>query len=90
MYNIPKKTDTKDLLEIFGKFEKIIFLKINNYQAYNNYFCILCVHKIDKKNYKTKIFDNSLYDVLTKIRSFKNNYRLLAKKIKKIDDFNYY
>ena len=32
-----------------------MFLKINNYQAYNNTFWILCLHKLDKINYKTKI-----------------------------------
>lgn len=89
-YNLPKENDIKEMLKIFGKFEKVIFLKVNNYGSFNNNFWILCYNKLDKKDYLKNIYDVSFYNVLNEIRKYKNIYRSIIKKIKKIDDFIYY
>jgi hypothetical protein len=90
LFNMPKKNDVKDLLKIFGKFEKIIILKVSDYKPFNNNFWILCYNKLESKDYKKNIYDTSFYDVLNQISEYKNNYRYLMKKISNSDDFNYY
>ena len=85
-----KKNDVKDLLKIFGKFDKVIILKVSDYRPFNNNFWILCCNKLDKKNYKKNIYVTSFYDILNEITFYKNNYRYLMKKISNTEDFNYY
>ena len=48
------------------------------------------IRKLDKKDYKTNIYDASFFDALTEIRKYKNNYRKIIKLMKNIDNFNYY
>ena len=90
LWNMPKKNDVKDLLKLFGKFEKIIILKVSDYRPFNNNFWILCYSKLESKDYKKNIYDTSFYDVLHQISIYKNNYKYFMKKISSNNDFNYY